>query len=672
MNTTKIKNIFLILFVIFMIIQPILDIYYLYTDSVIEIFKFSPSTIIRMIVMVALFITSFFWFKNKKKYIYIITFGVIFILYSIFHHYNSLEFSSLYGNYTYSTLKEMFYLIRMAMPLSLIFITYEKKLTFKQISIIIVLVTLIFSIIMLITNIFEIAITSYNFGNKIIKANIFKWFIPGIYEKYGYDYIASKGIFHMANQISATFVCLLPLNIYIYFKNKTNLNLITIFLSIICMLMLGTRIASYGWILIILTMIFLYLFFEKIYSKNKINTKKIVMLLLVLGINLVILKFSPVMNRTFITDEGIKPTIKEEDKKDLEKFIIENNKKEKSAKTEKELTKIKKEKIKYIKDKYELFGVDEIYIIDLYPYDGDADFWLNEMMIPFEDRANHRQLKRDITKRVVSVNNNKLDYIFGMSFSRLRNAEIYMENDIAVHIYSIGIIGIILFIAPYVFIVLYAFYHMIKNKENFNFLNMTYILSIGVVFLAGLLSGNVFDEWIVTLFLGLICGLILTNIKKEKKEKKILFISSTGGHLNELLQLKPLMDKYNSYLITERTKSNMSLKNKFNNVYYLIYGTKKNLIRYLFIFSFNILKSFYYYIKIKPDVIVTTGTHTAVPMCYIGKLFGSKIIFIETFANSKTKTVAGKLVYPIADTFIVQWESMLELYPKATYGGWIF
>lgn len=77
-------------------------------------------------------------------------------------------------------------------------------------------------------------------------------------------------------------------------------------------------------------------------------------------------------------------------------------------------------------------------------------------------------------------------------------------------------------------------------------------------------------------------------------------------------------------------------------------------------------------VRIRPQVIVTTGTHTAVPMCYLAKLFGKKVIFIETFANSKTKTKAGSMVYPIADVFIVQWESMLKLYPKAILGGWIY
>ena len=155
--------------------------------------------------------------------------------------------------------------------------------------------------------------------------------------------------------------------------------------------------------------------------------------------------------------------------------------------------------------------------------------------------------------------------------------------------------------------------------------------------------------------------------------KKVLFISSTGGHLSEMMQLKPMFKKYNYHIITEYTDSTKNLcKTYEGKVDYLVYGTKDHLFSYIFKFSFNILKSFYLYFRIRPKYIVSTGTHTAVPMCYIGKLFGSKIIFIETFANSKTKTLSGKLVYPIADLFIVQWESMLKLYPKAVLGGWIY
>ena len=154
--------------------------------------------------------------------------------------------------------------------------------------------------------------------------------------------------------------------------------------------------------------------------------------------------------------------------------------------------------------------------------------------------------------------------------------------------------------------------------------------------------------------------------------KKVMFISSTGGHLNELMQLKSLFENYDYCLVTEKTKSNISLKNNFPKVSFLVYGTKDHLFSYLFKFTYNCFKSLVLFIKYRPKYIVTTGTHTVVPMCYIGKLFRSKIIFIETFANSETKTLAGKLVYPIADKFIVQWESMLKLYPKAECWGWIY
>lgn len=157
------------------------------------------------------------------------------------------------------------------------------------------------------------------------------------------------------------------------------------------------------------------------------------------------------------------------------------------------------------------------------------------------------------------------------------------------------------------------------------------------------------------------------------KKKKVLFIASTGGHLNELMQLKPIFDNYNYHLITEKTKSNISLKEKFpKKVNFLMYGTKDKILIYPFKFLYNSLKSLFLYLKIRPKYIVTTGTHTAVPICYIGKIFGSKIIYIETFANSETKTMTGKIIYPIANIFIVQWESMLKLYPKAIYGGWIY
>ena len=156
-------------------------------------------------------------------------------------------------------------------------------------------------------------------------------------------------------------------------------------------------------------------------------------------------------------------------------------------------------------------------------------------------------------------------------------------------------------------------------------------------------------------------------------KKKVLFISSTGGHLSEMMMLNELFKKYDYHIITEKTDTTKSLASKYKGkVNYLIYGTKDHPFTYPFKLLANCFMSLYYYFKIRPDFIVTTGAHTAGPMCCLGKIFGSKIVYIETFANIHTKTITGRLIYKFADLFIVQWKSMLNLYPKATYGGWIY
>lgn len=155
------------------------------------------------------------------------------------------------------------------------------------------------------------------------------------------------------------------------------------------------------------------------------------------------------------------------------------------------------------------------------------------------------------------------------------------------------------------------------------------------------------------------------------KKKKVMFICSVGGHLTQMLQMKKIFNEYDYVLITEKTDVTKEMKDKYN-IEYLVYGSRNYLFSYIFKFSFNIIKSLILFIKYKPKTIITTGTHTAVPMCYIGKLFRRKIIYIESFAKRTSPTLSGKMVYPIADIFIVQWESMLSIYPKAKYFGPIY
>ena len=144
--------------------------------------------------------------------------------------------------------------------------------------------------------------------------------------------------------------------------------------------------------------------------------------------------------------------------------------------------------------------------------------------------------------------------------------------------------------------------------------------------------------------------------------KKVIFIASTGGHLNQLLGLNPIFKNYDYYVITEKTKSNISLKEKYDKrINYLIFGSKEHFFTYIFKYICYYFCSIFYFIKIKPDYIITTGTHTAVPLCIIANIFKKKVVFIETRSSFNKITLSGRIVAPFADMFVIQNKSLLGL-----------
>jgi UDP-N-acetylglucosamine:LPS N-acetylglucosamine transferase len=150
--------------------------------------------------------------------------------------------------------------------------------------------------------------------------------------------------------------------------------------------------------------------------------------------------------------------------------------------------------------------------------------------------------------------------------------------------------------------------------------------------------------------------------------KKVIFVSSSGGHLTELLRLDKLFKEYEYLLVTEKTDITDKLKDKYN-VDFLKYGSRHYFFKYIYVFTYNIFKSIKIIMKFKPNTIVTTGAHTGGIMCYIAKLFGAKIIYIESLAKTKSLSVTGKSVYLFADKFYVQWEELTKKYKKAEYLG---
>ena len=156
---------------------------------------------------------------------------------------------------------------------------------------------------------------------------------------------------------------------------------------------------------------------------------------------------------------------------------------------------------------------------------------------------------------------------------------------------------------------------------------------------------------------------------RVEKVKKVCFAASSGGHYEQLMMLKPLMNEYDSFILTEKTA--YAVEGKGENIYYLkqVNRMEKSFIPRMIANSFISLKIF---IKEKPDVIICTGVLAMIPMCLLAKVLRKKLIYIESFAKVTSATETGRLLYRFADQFYVQWESMLDIYPNAIYKGGIY
>lgn len=155
-------------------------------------------------------------------------------------------------------------------------------------------------------------------------------------------------------------------------------------------------------------------------------------------------------------------------------------------------------------------------------------------------------------------------------------------------------------------------------------------------------------------------------MKKERRTPRILFVSSSGGHWEQLQKLEPLANKYKGCFVTEKTKFEAKLAK-----YHLLQTDLKDKLM-PFKMLWNFFRTLIIWIKERPDFVVTTGTLIAYPFYLLAVLFHKKFVFIETFGRANMPTVAGLKMEKHTDLFIVQWESQKKFYKKAIYGGCLY
>ena len=142
---------------------------------------------------------------------------------------------------------------------------------------------------------------------------------------------------------------------------------------------------------------------------------------------------------------------------------------------------------------------------------------------------------------------------------------------------------------------------------------------------------------------------------------KICLVCSHGGHLTEILQLMDAFEDCDTFFITYDSPRTRKLKNA-----YLFANLGEKPIKLIS----SLPRMFKILIREKPKVVISTGAEIAIPVFYMAKLLRIKTIFIESWCRVNKPSITGKIVYPIADVFLVQWKQLLEIYgKKARYEG---
>jgi UDP-N-acetylglucosamine:LPS N-acetylglucosamine transferase len=145
---------------------------------------------------------------------------------------------------------------------------------------------------------------------------------------------------------------------------------------------------------------------------------------------------------------------------------------------------------------------------------------------------------------------------------------------------------------------------------------------------------------------------------------RVLMVCSSGGHLAQLITLKPWWSHRDVCWVTFPTEDGKSLLAGQRAVYAYSPTTRsiKNLIR-------NSLLAVRVMIRERPDVVVTTGAGVALPFFVVAKLARIPTVYIEVFDRIDHAPLTARLCRPFTSRMLVQWEEQQALYDGSTVVG---
>ena len=511
------KSVYIVIMLI-ILLHPIIELDYLCYDWLNKFNLPRLTTIVDFIVLPLLIILTFCLFEKKKKKIFIfaLIYGILFGVYFLLHCHNAdfLQYNMhLPKRYVFLKNDEIIYVVTLLMPLVYIWVVYLMDFSEKALKFITVGLSSIVSLPIFISNLFVFGKSTYQ-GYTI--ANFFSWFaLPYDKELHHPRLYATKFFFEEGNTIGILLIMILPFLYYFLYKSKTKkekgLLAGLILIHSMAMIILSTRIATYGSALIPAAMLAIYLVLLA-FKMEKLRPKYICYCLVMTMIAGTVIPFGPAYQNQQIdaTNYGF---VKQDDDKRAEA-------RDEILRNEEGLEPFSEEWLNFYTYAFEqyafLIGVTPpVYYLEWYDYRLDPKFWIDVIFdYELEERINGRQIENIFTHY-------KFDPLtpyqkaFGMGYSTFMRGSIILERDFAQQYFSFGPIGFIFLMVPWILVAAYLGIKLILGYNNgrWTYLNIVLMMSFCIGLLSSYISGHTLGEFTTSLFIALCAGMLARNLK---------------------------------------------------------------------------------------------------------------------------------------------------------------
>jgi len=151
---------------------------------------------------------------------------------------------------------------------------------------------------------------------------------------------------------------------------------------------------------------------------------------------------------------------------------------------------------------------------------------------------------------------------------------------------------------------------------------------------------------------------------RRRKKLRICLAASAGGHISQLLKIVNNWDGYNCFYIT--TTGVMWDKLKQHGKAYVVGECNRQHPIRVGMVLVRIVKAMF---RERPDVVISTGAAAGCMVCFLGKLLGAKVIWIDSITNVERLSLSGRMVRYIANLFLVQWPELAQRQKGIEYAG---